>query len=466
MKRFLPLFWLCLLCPGLLFARGTAKYVFYFIGDGMGLNQVNATEMFRAECEGRIGLLPLGFTQFPTALAATTFSATNSITDSSAGGTALSTGHKTYNGAIGVGTDKQRLKTVAEKAKKAGRRVGIATSVSVDHATPASFYAHQPDRNMYYEIATDLPQAGFDFYAGSGFLKPSRASNGRDTISVFDVFEKAGYTIARGDADYHKKRNAQKMILIQPEQMDQSALPYAIDGKKEGLNLETITRNAVDFLTKGKDKGFFLMVEGGKIDWACHNNDAATAMREIEDLDRAVGVALEFYKKHPKETLIVLTADHETGGLSLGRKGYTLNLKALACQNTSQEALSDALSALRKEKNNHVSWDEVKSLLAEKMGFWSKLPVKWEYERELRDEYEKSFVRNKVVYAQSLYAKSEPMAALACHIMSEMALLGWSTGSHSAGYVPVYAIGAGADLFKGKMNNIQVPAIIAQAAKY
>ena len=141
-----------------------AKYVFYFIGDGMGVNQVNGAEMYLAEQEGRIGVKPLLFTTFPAGTMATTFSATNSVTDSSAAGTALATGEKTYNGAVSMDDDKNVLSTVAERAKKAGRKVGIATSVSVDHATPAAFYAHQPNRSRYYEIALDLPKAGFDFY--------------------------------------------------------------------------------------------------------------------------------------------------------------------------------------------------------------------------------------------------------------------------------------------------------------
>ena len=150
-------------------ANGQAKYVFYFIGDGMGVNQVNGTEMYQAEIQnGRIGVEPLLFTQFPVATMATTFSAKNSVTDSAAAGTALATGKKTYNGAISVGEDKNAIQTVAEKAKKAGKKVGVTTSVSVDHATPAAFYAHQPDRNMNYEIALDLPKANFDFYAGGG----------------------------------------------------------------------------------------------------------------------------------------------------------------------------------------------------------------------------------------------------------------------------------------------------------
>ena len=435
MKR---LFYFFLFVCVAVIANAQAKYVFYFIGDGMGVNQVNGTEMYRAEIQkGRIGVEPLLFTQFPVGTMATTFSATNSVTDSSAAGTALSTGEKTYNGSIGMDDQKNPLQTVAEKAKKAGKRVGVTTSVSVDHATPAAFYAHQPDRNMYYEIATDLPKAGFDFYAGAGFLKPTT------------TYAAAG-----------------KMILIQEEGADTGSLPYAIDSKEGDLTLAQITESAIDFLTKGKNKGFFLMVEGGKIDWACHGNDAATVFHEVADMDNAIKVAYEFYKKHPKETLIVVTADHETGGIALGTGKYALNLKALENQKASAEVLSKKISDLRKAKNNHVAWEDIKNLLSEEMGFWSVLPITWEQEKKLRDEYEKSFVRNKVEFAESMYAKTEPMAAKAKEVMDQIAMVGWTSGGHSAGYVPVFAIGAGSDLFIGKMDNTEIPKRIAKAGGY
>ena len=141
MKRLMYVLFFVLLTSGMAYAQ-QAKYVFYFIGDGMGVNQVNGTEMYLAEQEGRIGVKPLLFTSFPVASMATTFSATNSVTDSSAAGTALATGAKTYNGAIGMDDNKSVLQSVAERAKKSGKKVGVTTSVSVDHATPAAFYAH------------------------------------------------------------------------------------------------------------------------------------------------------------------------------------------------------------------------------------------------------------------------------------------------------------------------------------
>ena len=444
-----------------------AKYVFYFIGDGMGVNQVNGTEMYLAEQEGRIGVKPLLFTAFPAGTMATTFSATNSVTDSSAAGTALATGEKTYNGAVSMDDDKNVLSTVAERAKKAGRKVGIATSVSVDHATPAAFYAHQPNRSRYYEIALDLPKAGFDFYAGSGFLKPTTTADKKEAPNVFPIIEEAGYTIARGLDEYKEKAaDAKKMILIQKEGAEPSCLPYAIDHEEGDLTLPEITESAVSFLSKGNKKGFFLMVEGGKIDSACHSNDPVTVFEEIIDLDNAVRVAYEFYKKHPKETLIVVTADHETGGMGLGIGKYELHLKSLLNQKQSQDLLSKAITDLRKDKAGKASWNEIKDLLTEKMGFWKELPLTWEQEKMLRDEYEQSFVKNKVVFEESLYARTEPLAAAAKKVMSQIAMVGWTSSSHTAGYVPVFAIGAGADLFTGKMDNTEIPKRIAKAAGY
>ena len=280
-----------------------AKYVFYFIGDGMGLNQVNTTEMYLAELEGRIGIKNLCFPSFSVASQANSHSSSNSVTDSAAGGTALSTGVKTYNSAMGVDAGKNPVETFAEKAKKAGKRVGITTSVSLDHATPGAFYAHEPYRNMYYEIATWLPKSNFDFFAGSGFLRPDKTVDGKDAPNIFPMIDEAGYTVARGLDEYKAKRNAAgKMVLIEKADADQKSLRYAIDRQPGDLTLAQITESAIDFLMKeNAKKGFFLMIEGGKIDWACHANDAGALVRELEDMDNAVKVAYEFLKKHPKE---------------------------------------------------------------------------------------------------------------------------------------------------------------------
>ena len=449
-------------------ANGQAKYVFYFIGDGMGVNHVNGTEMYRAAIQdGKIGREPLCFTQFPATGMAYTFSATNPVTDSAAGGTALASGYKTYNGAIGMDDEKNPIPSVAHMAKKAGKKVGVTSSVSIDHATPAAFYAHQAKRSMYYEIAKDLITADFDFYGGAGFVKPNTSFDKKDAPSVYPMFTEAGYTLARGNNDYKSKASrAGKMIFIQDEDANPSCLPYAIDREDDDLTLAQITENAIDFLMKNNKKGFFLMVEGGKIDWSSHSNGAATTFEEVIDMDNAIQVAYEFYKKHPKETLIVVTADHETGGLSLGNNRYNMNLGALKHQECSLDELSNKMSQLRKDKENKVKWSEMKELLEDELGFWDDIELTWAQERELRDEFEHSFVENKVAFEESLYSKNEPLAARAKEVMNEIAMVGWAHGSHTAGYVPVYAIGAGSQLFNGVMDNTDVPKRIAKAAKY
>ncbi len=440
-----------------------AKYVFYFIGDGMGVNPVNMTEIYRAELEGRIGVKPLLFTTFPYGTMATTYSVTSSITDSSAGGTALACGHKTYNGAVAVDADKNRLTTVAEKAKKAGRKVGIVTSVSIDHATPASFYAHQPDRGMYYEIANDLVKADFEFYAGAGFLKPQ--VDGKP--NAYDIFKENGYTVAKGMAEYKEKAgSAKKMILRNYSGQSQESLKYAIDRQPGDLSLKELTESAIDFLMKGKDTGFFMMVEGGKIDWAGHSNDAATEIREIEDMDEALAVAYEFYKKHPKETLIVVSADHDTGGLGLATTQYALELKNFQYQKQSTDVLNDAIVNLAKSKDGDVSWDDVRALLSERMGFWDKVQLSWEQEQQLFKAYGEMFRAHTGKEEKTLYSKSSELAATAKRIMSQKALVGWSTSCHTAGYVPVFAVGAGAEQFCHKMDNLEIAPKICVAAGY
>ncbi len=450
-----------------------AKYVFFFIGDGMGVNQVLGTEMYQSELKGEIGVTPLLFSRFPYATIAHTFSATNGVTDSAAGGTALATASKTKNGVLGMKKDQTTdINSVAVWAKSNGYRVGVSTSVSVDHATPASFYAHEPKRSNYYNIGLDLIDADFDFYAGSDFLDPTnqKAKDGKTYENLYDLTQKAGYTLARGYKDYQKKaKKADKMILLQTEAastIDRSAIPYAIDRKKGDMTLAEITRAGINFLSKDTSKGFFLMVEGGKIDWACHSNDAATVFAEVQDLDNAVKVAYEFYEQHPDETLIVITADHETGGIALGTGAYELNLQALKAQKLSEGGFTKVVNGLRKKYKNQVSWEAVQQALKEYFGFWESIRLNEKQEARLKAVYEKSFGNQPVALEKSEYQQDEPIAAEAKRILNQIALVGWTSGGHSAGFVPVFAIGANAQLFQGRMNNIEIPERIAEAAGY
>ena len=450
-----------------------AKYVFYFIGDGMGVNQVLGTEMYQSELKGEIGVTPLLFTQFPYATVAHTFSAFNGVTDSAAGGTALATGHKTKNGGLGMQKDlTTKVSSVATWAKENGYRVGVSTSVSVDHATPAAFYAHQASRSSYYQIGLDLIEANFDFYAGSDFLDPnnSKAKDGQTYESLYDLTKKAGYTLVRSYKEYQKKaKKAEKMILFQSEAasaIDNSAIPSAIDRKKGDLTLSEITRAGINFLSKDMSKGFFLMVEGGKIDWSCHGNDAATTFAEVQDFDNAIKVAYEFYEQHPDETLIVITADHETGGIVLGTGSYDLNLQALKAQKVSEGGFTKIVNGLRAKYKNQVSWEVIKQALKENFGFWDSVQLNEKQEARLKAVYDKTFSNQPVELEKTLYNQDEPIASEAKRILNQIAKVGWTSGGHSAGFVPVYAIGANAELFQGRMNNIEIPVKIAEAAGF
>ncbi len=448
-------------------AGGRAKYVFYFIGDGMGVNQVNGTETYLAALEGRIGVKPLCFTQFPYAAFVTTYSGTNGVTDSAAAGTALATGCKSKNGTLGLLADQATpITSVAVWAQQAGAAVGVSTSVSVDHATPAAFYAHQATRNSYYAIGQDLPKAGFDFYAGSDFLKPTSKSDAA-AGTLYDQCKQAGYTIARGYKDFRKKAaKADKLILLQTEEAsrrDRKSLPYAIDRTASDMTLQQVTRAGISYLSsRGKD-GFFLIVEGGKIDWACHSNDIAAAFREVCDMDDAVRVAYEFYEQHPDETLIVVTADHETGGLSLGRGPYELHTDLLRYQRMSAENYAAHLKELSRKKGDKFTWELVKADLREYWGFFDAVKLTEAQEKRLHDAYDAT-VSGQAKEKESLYAKVGAVADAARAVMAECSLIGWQSGGHSNGYVPAFAVGAGAEQFAGQIDNTEIPVKIAKTA--
>lgn len=422
----------------LIVAVGYAKgpnYIFYFIGDGMGPSHVLGTELYLGELQGVIGRpQKLCFTQFPESAFVTTYSATNGVTDSAASGTALSTGHKTYNAAIGVGRDTVEVYSVAADLADKGMAIGVATTVPINHATPSAFYAHNISRHNYDEIAPWMLEAGYDFYAG-GDVK------GYDETrkNVYDKAKEQGYAIARGYNDYlAKAEGAEKMMLYQKDVATE--LPYAINRTEKDLTLAQITAAGIDFLEEKSKKGFFMMIEGGKIDYAAHNDDGATVFQEVLDFDAAVAVAYEFYKKHKDETLIIVTADHETGGLVLGYRGdYTLNLKALSSQKVSVERMIEILQA-----EKETTWERLEQLVKENIGVG---------------------IRNKKANGERAtvdYDLAREIAYNAVYDLNRSAALSWASGNHSGTFVPLFAIGKGADMFNGVIDNTDIPKIIRQ----
>ncbi len=467
MKR-KTIFLASLLCMALnMAAQERAKYVFYFIADGMGVNEVNLAEHYLGTMDGRIGIGELCFASFPHSAYVTTYSATSIITDSSAGGVALASGHKTKNGAEGVLKDLVTpITSIADWAHAAGAAVGIATSVTVDHATPAAFYAHVAHRSMAYEIGEQLTRSNFDFFAGSDFTKPQNPKEGGPDL--YQQAKDAGFTIARGYKDYQKKaKKAQKMILLQSEEasrLDRKSIPYAIDRTKDDLSLCDITRAGINYLMKkqGEKDGFFLMVEGGKIDWVCHSNEL-TYISELIDMDNAVKVAYEFYQQHPDETLIVISADHETGGIVLGRGSYNMYLDVISHQRMSIGKLGRELHNLHEKYGEKYNWQVVKDFLTENFGFWDKVKVTDEQTQRLEKAF-KNIMEGKGKDTTTLYQKDDELAQTVKTIINECARITWATTGHSAGYVPAFAIGVGAEKISGRLDNTQIPLLMTKAA--
>ena len=436
----------------------TPKYVFYFIGDGMGPSHVLGTELYMGELKGEIGRpTKLCFTQFTNSAFVTTFSKSNGVTDSAASGTALATGHKTKNGYLGVTMENEPVYSVAHAAKEAGYAVGVSSTVSVSHATPGAFYAHQPGRSRYAEIAEDMLTAGYDYYAGGDLLC---AADKREEI--YAAAKEQGYTIARGFDDYKQNgKSAKKLMLYQKEVA--SDLPYAIDREEGDLTLAQITEAGIEYLSKKSKKGFFFMVEGGKIDYASHADDGATMLNEVIDFDNAIKVAYEFYKKHPNETLIVVTADHETGGLVLGYSGaYALNLKILAGQKVSADRMASILRRASRARME-LRWERVMELLKENFGIGETVELTKEETHELRAYFEQAYATTDIAKRES---KLTSIATRAKQMINHKALLSWAGPNHSASFVPLFAIGAGAENFDGVIDNTDIPKMIKKIARY
>ena len=446
-------------------AQGKVKYVFYFIGDGMGVNQVNVTETYLAALKGQIGFEPILMSSFPVVGLVNTYSGTNGVTDSAAGGTALATGSKTKNGALGLTTDLQtEVNSVAAWAKEAGAAVGVSTSVAIDHATPAAFYAHVPKRQMYYEIGKQLVASGYDYFGGSDF---HAAGEKPEEGSLYEQAEKAGYTIAKGYKDYMKKaRTAGKMILLQSDEanrkLDHDHIPYAVDRRKGDLTLEEITRAGISFLTNQQKDGFFLMVEGGMIDYTCHRNDIGTAINEVLDMDRAIKVAYEFYSQHPDETVIIVTADHETGGLVMGKGPYELHTDLLRFQKMSKPELQWHLNELYKKAPKRFGWALVERELKTQFGFWNGITLTEAQTERLKKRW--TAIEEAIRKNGKVKDRINELGETACRIMSEAAMISWASGGHSNGYVPIYAIGPGTEVFQGRIDNIEIAPAIGKIA--
>jgi alkaline phosphatase len=472
------------------------KYVFFFLGDGMSSAQIQAAEAYLTTKNGGSATLAtdlqrpenrLHMSKFPILGMQTTYDAHSLITDSASAATAFACGVKTENGVLGMDVTKTiSYKSIARLAAEDGKRVGIVSSASLDHATPASYYASVPNRGLMNSIATQMVEAGFTFYGGGGLVSPTQGANASDTRNnIWNLLTDHGYTVLNDREtilalQQHPKN---KVVCINPWLQDSAAMPYAIDRPATNLSLAEMTAVAIDTLAhqqqndSAQDQGFFLMVEGGKIDWACHANDAKATIGDTLDLNDAIGVALDFYKKYPAQTLIVVTGDHETGGMSVGNAttGYTAHFDRLLGQTNSFTYFSQnqwkAHKAMASTNYNYKLPDNLESnpemlgLMQSVFGLnWTELNS---YQKEkLEDAYDTSMCgqnNNSSDANNLLYGSYEPIIVTITHILNERAGIGWTSYSHTGVPVPVFAIGAESQRFSGFYDNTDIAKQMAKA---
>lgn len=280
------------------FTATKPKNVIFMIGDGMGTAQIAAAQTAN---NGKLFLNNFTFSGFSL-----THSSEDYVTDSAAGATAMACGVKTYNAAIGVDDNKLPVKSILEKAvdKKVG--TGLVSTSAITHATPASFIAHQPHRNMYEEIAADFLKTDIDLFIGGGYDHFTKRKDGRNLVSEL---RSKGYTVLQDINQIKTIKSGKLAGLTAAEHNGRVAERKAM--------LQLATQTAINVLKTNKN-GFFLMVEGSQIDWGGHNNDITYLIEEMLDFDKAIGLVLEFAAKD-KNTLVIVTADHETGGLTLNK---------------------------------------------------------------------------------------------------------------------------------------------------
>lgn len=465
MKRFVQILAVALVVAACGTKEPEVKYVFYFIGDGMGINHVVGTEQYNAATG--MGPDSINFNHFPVRNYISTFSLTSLVTDSAAAGTALATGFKTYDGAVGMDQDNHPVPNLAEMAKAAGCGVAVMSSVGVNHATPSCFLAHAEKRNLYGNLAEQLCDSQADFIAGACFMTGRKPEHPREYYE--NMAQEKGYAIFRGPDVSAAGFADGKVICLSGKQDLQ--LPYAIDRQEDDTSLKDFVSAGIAYMERHYlDKGFFMMVEGGEIDYAGHSNDAVACFRELTDMAYCVDLALEFQARHP-ETLIVVTADHETGGLMLSSGGYVIHPERLAWQKYSIDRTTELFREAffpEGEPYKAPSWEQVKSFLAEHFGLWENVDVPQKEEENLKKVYAETFGKggDRNLSVKNLYTENYKMVSEAILCLDRIAGYQWSHPDHSGSPVGLYVKGAADDRFNTVKDNAQIAPIIAELAGY
>lgn len=468
-----------------------AKYVFLFIGDGMGNIPVSAAEYYLgpdngAEGSGVAQAQPLNFSQFPVIGLQNPTDADHYVPDSAATATAFGNGVKINSNVIGLTPDfTAQTESIAEKAKEDGKAVGILSTVTLNHATPAAFYSNVEHRNNYYEIGQQMAASNFDYFAGGSLGQ--RTGKEEDQTDLYEVMEEYGYTVADTQEEFDAitaesgKVYAPAAVL---SEADGSSMKYAMDRDEGEQTLAEMVSKGIEVLS-ANEEGFFMMTESGKIDWSEHANDAAAAVKEVIDFQNAIQEAVEFYYEHPEETLIVVTADHPTGGFTIGNSetGYDSYFHLIDNQAVSQEEF-DVIFADAQAENPEMTFEDFVPVLEENFGFVFDLEAteevlthaeKAEAEAEEVDqmaitameleELRYAFDQSMLEYSDRNAGQADvikgyhsylPISIASTRLLANKAGFAFTTVDHSPERVPVYAIGAGAAMFEGNFENSDV----------
>lgn len=431
-----------------------AKYVFYMIGDGMGLGHATISNYYNKQVNNADDdLLML---TFPHTAIAATHSMSDFITDSAASGTALSTGTKTNNGMVGLANDSTtELRSIAHRLKDDGWGVAIISSGATDDATPAAFYAHQLNRGMTYDIAMDGTKSGYDFIGGSGLHALVRDGKVSD---ILDKYKEAGFDVALGASNAVVGKSKQMLVISENPSW---TLGYAID-HPQGTKLEQLVALGMEQLEINSPERFFMMIEEGDIDHAGHSCDGGAIIHQTIDFQKSIQLAYDFYLQHPDETLIVVTADHDTSGSTFGyRKG---DAGLISCQKMSKSAFGGYCRKLY-ESGENVSWEDMKEILRENLGFWDKIQLKDKDAKRLQSQFERMFKARQASDEKGLYESFDTFVVDVYNTFGRYAGLEYVIGGHTGNAVPVYAIGKGAELFKGFIDNTDIPRLIMTAVE-
>ncbi len=415
------------------------KNVIFFVADGAGPAYYTMARDFERFVSGRDHLF------IDSYLTGTlrTYSTDSRVTDSAAGATSFASGIKTYNGAIGVDTLERPVLTVLEAAERAGLATGLVVTSRITHATPASFSAHVPDRAMEAEIAVQQIAKEIEVIFGGGrqYYLPESAGGARaDELNLLDEASRLGYVVANDLTSFRAVDRTPVLSLF-----TMSHMSYDID--RDSLtepSLAEMTEKALELLD-GSPEGFFLVVEASRVDHAGHVNDAASAVRDMLAYDRAFQVAVEFAEQNG-ETLVIATADHDTGGLALGRAhppedvplGVETFWRALLGQSR-YEWIPDVLRSVQASAGSIATRLQDRSLSAEPV-FRGLAGLDELTEAELLA----------VEFARDGHGNLETLIG---EMVSRRAGIGWTSGGHTAVDVNLYAFGPRSERFRGNLDN-------------